>query len=103
MANRLKMAKVHSIGTLHERGWSNRRIARALGIHRETVARYVGLAGQEEPEPAEAPTDPVQAKPYRASGLSNPGVVGMRIPVGSMTARGKTAPASFPVVGCLHV
>ena len=39
MANRLKMAKVHSIQTLHARGWSQRRIARELGVHRETVAR----------------------------------------------------------------
>ena len=28
MANVLKMAKVHSIQTLHARGWSQRRIAR---------------------------------------------------------------------------
>lgn len=32
MANRLEMAKVHSIQTLHARGWSQRRIARELGI-----------------------------------------------------------------------
>jgi len=44
MANQLKMAKVHSILTLHERGWSFRRIGRALGIHRETARRYVQLA-----------------------------------------------------------
>jgi hypothetical protein len=44
MANRLKMAKVHSIQVLHARGWSQRRIARELGIHRETVARYVQFA-----------------------------------------------------------
>ncbi len=44
MANVLKMAKVHSIQTLHARGWSQRRIARELGVHRETVARYVQLA-----------------------------------------------------------
>ena len=43
MANQLTMAKVHSILTLHQRGWSNRRIARALGIHRKTVGRYVRL------------------------------------------------------------
>ena len=43
MANVLKMAKVHSIQTLHARGWSQRRIARELGVHRETVARYVQL------------------------------------------------------------
>lgn len=47
MANVLKMAKVHSIQTLHARGWSQRRIARELGIHRGTVARYVQLANGE--------------------------------------------------------
>jgi len=45
MANQLKVAMVHSIQTLRERGWSQRRIARTLGIHRETVARYLQLAG----------------------------------------------------------
>jgi len=40
MANQLKMAMIHAIITLLERGWSYRRIARELGIHRETVARY---------------------------------------------------------------
>jgi len=41
MANQLKMAKIHSILTLHQQGWSNRRIARTLGIHRHTVGRYI--------------------------------------------------------------
>lgn len=45
MANQLKMAEIHSILTLRARGWSFRRIARELGVHRETVARYVQLAG----------------------------------------------------------
>ena len=40
MANQLKMAMIDAIITLLERGWSYRRIARELGIHRETVARY---------------------------------------------------------------
>lgn len=44
MANQLKMATVHSIQTLWQRGWSRRRIARTLGIHRETVGRYIRLA-----------------------------------------------------------
>ena len=47
MANQIKMAKIHSILTLHERGWSNREIARELGVHRETVGRYIRLAGRE--------------------------------------------------------
>lgn len=46
MANLLKMAQVHAIETLRARGWSYRRIGRALGVHRETVRRYaLGVAG----------------------------------------------------------
>ena len=41
MANRLKMALVEAILTLHRRGWSGRRIARELGVDRATVARYL--------------------------------------------------------------
>jgi len=41
MANRKTVAVIHSILTLYERGWSQRRIARELGIDRETVRRYV--------------------------------------------------------------
>ena len=44
MANQLKMDKVFSILTLHRAGWSDRRIARELGIHRETVGRHLRLA-----------------------------------------------------------
>ena len=41
MANRLKMAKLDAILALHQRQWSIRRIAKELGIHRDTVARQV--------------------------------------------------------------
>ena len=40
MANLLKMADVQAIVALFQQGWSKRRIARELGIDRETVARY---------------------------------------------------------------
>ncbi len=40
MANRLKMANIHAIIGLLEQGWSYRRIARELGIDRDTVAKY---------------------------------------------------------------
>jgi transposase len=53
MSNQLKMAQVESILALHVRGWSQRRIARELGVDRETVARYVGLAAS---KPAKLPT-----------------------------------------------
>lgn len=48
MANRLKMATVQAIIALHRQGWSNRRIARELGVHRDTVGRYVELEGLDE-------------------------------------------------------
>lgn len=81
MANRLTMAKVHSIQTLHARGWSQRRIARELGIHRETVARYVqiaegdprdgpggtGPAGQNRPNPPAGSDDQNQPNPPAGS------------------------------------
>ena len=44
MANQLKMAFIDAILTLHSQGWSQRAIARRLGVHRETVARHVRLA-----------------------------------------------------------
>ncbi len=54
--NQLKMDTRQAIRTLTDRGWSQRRIARELGIDRETVARYRKLARQaEEPKPAISP------------------------------------------------
>jgi transposase len=44
MANQLKMVDIQSILTLRGRGWSRRRIARELGVDRETVTRYVRLS-----------------------------------------------------------
>jgi len=41
MANRLKMALIETIHSLHERGWSTRRIARELDVDRETVSRHL--------------------------------------------------------------
>lgn len=44
MANQLKMADVQAILSLDAQGWSFRAIAERLGVHRETVSRYVRLA-----------------------------------------------------------
>jgi len=61
MANELKMAQTQSILTLHERGWSNRRIAKELGIHRDTVSRHVRLARE-----GGSPEDSDGSKPAKA-------------------------------------
>jgi transposase len=55
MANQLKMADIQALLALHGRGWSQRRIARELGIDRETVARHIGLASAAAAKPASAP------------------------------------------------
>jgi transposase len=66
VANRLKMAMIETVLSLHQRQWSTRRIALELGIHRETVARYIAQAAKEA-KPAIAPTGseapPVESKP----------------------------------------
>lgn len=41
MANQLKMAKIEMILALYQRRWSIRRIAKELGLHRDTVARHL--------------------------------------------------------------
>ena len=51
--NRLKVSLQHSIVTLAARGWSRRRIARELGVHRETVGKYLRPP---DPKPAIPPT-----------------------------------------------
>jgi len=56
MANQLGMAEQQTILLPARRGWSHRRIARELGIHQETVARYVALS-QCEPAPRHPPPE----------------------------------------------
>ncbi len=62
MTKRLKMPKVQSILALHQQGWPFVRIARELGLHRDTVARYVSL----QAKPAEAPPGSADPKPAQA-------------------------------------
>ena len=62
MSNVLKVSLQTTIYSLHDRGWSRRRIARELGIDRETVGRYLllakpaisttGVEGTDEAKPA---------------------------------------------------
>ena len=55
MANQLKMAEVQAILALARTGWSNRHIARQLGVDRETVGRHLRLSSQGDSKPASAP------------------------------------------------
>ncbi len=63
MSNQLKMASIQAILSLRAQHWSFRRISAQLGIHRETVARYVQLA---ESKPAKAPPGSGADEPSKA-------------------------------------
>lgn len=54
MANRLAMALVESILSLHRQGWPGRRIARELGVDRGAVAKHIAAATCDS-KPAKAP------------------------------------------------
>lgn len=69
MAHLLKMATVQQILSLHAGGWSQRRIARELGISRDAVARYVHLA---QTAPASAPRRDRDGSAEPVGALSQP-------------------------------
>ena len=69
MANHLRMAMIQAILTLHHRGWSNRRIARELGVDRQSVARQVALA--ESNAASIGPNPPPGSVPAQAGGASS--------------------------------
>ena len=86
MARQLSMGQINSILTLHQSGHSNRKIAQLLGVHRETVAKYVerSQAGQGVPAKPDhrAPPGPTSAcEPFREIILSKleQGLDGQRI------------------------
>jgi transposase len=58
--NQLNVSLQHSIATLAANGWSARRIARELGVHRETVGRYL-RPPQPVSKPAIVPTGSPEA------------------------------------------
>jgi len=77
MSNHLKMATSQAIQQLQSLGWSQRRIARELGIDRETVKRHLNLlqnATGGGSKPATAPTGSEGSKP--ATFVPSPGPSG---------------------------
>jgi transposase len=104
MANQLTMAKIEAILALHRRNWSNRQIAKELGIHRDTVARHVQLF-QQDPQLASIPDDGSEAKPATPEGAppgqnrppqpgAPPGSKPARAPIGSEAQPASAEPTS---------
>jgi transposase len=106
MSNRLKMANIQAILSLHAQGWTQVRIAETLQIDRGTVRKYLrqGLCGS---KPANLPTgsadeliDFRSSKPARFPALPGPTAETSNAPIGApaqssagMTAGGTDAPA----------
>ena len=90
MANQLKMADIQAILSLDAQGWSHRSIAARLGVHRETVSRYVRLAaGSSKPANLHAGIGPEREpgdEPKPATWDAPPGTVG---PDGGTIAAGE--------------
>ena len=72
MSNRLKVAMIDVILSLHRKGWSQRRIATELEINRETVARYLKQA-RAAPKPAIAPSGSDSPEPAPKPAIAPPG------------------------------
>ena len=94
MANVLNVALVESILSLFAQGWSRRRIARELGVDRETVGKYVSArpCGQNPPN---LPTGPVAPKPASLASLPAPEPADREI--GGLAEFEVTMPSMVPV------
>lgn len=83
MATQLSMGQISSILTLHQSGHSNRKIAKLLGIHRETVAKYIEAAGAvpAKPDHRVRPGPTSECEPFRELilGKLEQGLDGQRI------------------------
>jgi len=73
MANELKMAIIQAIERLHALRWSQRKIARELGVDRGTVSRYL-QALPPDPKPAIPPAGGPAPNAATFSGLPAPGL-----------------------------
>ena len=66
MANKLKVQEQQAISNLTKLGWGIRKIARQLGLSRNTVRSYVRTLEASQ-------TGPIAEEILRSSGLSSPG------------------------------
>src|SRR5947209_7455927 len=91
MANQLDMATIDDILALRRQRWSIRRIARTLGIHRDTVARHLQQAKQ-----AGAPTGSAEVSLGQAPPGSPEVNLGQAPPGSTEATQGKVSNGPSP-------
>jgi IS30 family transposase len=91
--NKLNVSLQHSIATLAAKDWSARKIARELGVHRETVGRYLQLV-EADSKPAIPPTgsqEDSDSKPAIVPAGSKPGRTSQCAPLSAVIEHGLLA------------
>ena len=104
MANVLNMAKKESILSLHAQGWSQRRIARELGIDRGTVSRTLQSISP-EPKAASAPTgsESSNAATFSGSpGFDSKTATHLAVPTGEHEARAPNPEKSSQLINVIR-
>ena len=71
MSNELNMAERESIAALLRQGWSKRRIAKELGLHRDTVRRHARALERQSAGLSPEPCGATDSKPATADEVAN--------------------------------
>ncbi len=100
MANRLDMAKIQAIEQLQALKWSQRKIARELGIDRGAVARHLREL-ENDPKAAIPPTG--SADPKAATFPPSPGALSIQADQAGCTASEADSKAAIPPAGSASV
>ena len=96
MANRLNMAKIQAIEQLQALKWSQRKIARELGIDRGAVARHLRRL-ETDPKAAIPPTG--SSDPKAATFPPSPGTFSIRADRAGCAASDSDSKAAIPPTG----
>jgi hypothetical protein len=100
--NQLNVSLQHSIATLAAKGWSARKIARELGVHRETVGRYLHPAPAADSKPAIPPPgsgEGIDSKPAIVPAGSTAGRTSQCAPLAEIVKQGLLTGLSAQRIG----
>src|SRR5690606_26635673 len=100
MANRLNMAKIQAIEQLQSLKWSQRKIARELGIDRGAVARHLRRL-ENDPKAAIPPAGSLD--PKAATFPPSPGTFSIRADQAGCAASDADSKAAIPPTGSAAV